>query len=123
VRFKYKLRLKQAIKIHHHLQEWNHQVFKLVKKKVKLMVTIMDGALIKGENKVVKPKKKLHKLKMMMLDQFNVNLKHHTQEYIKWFNGIIRRQHTWEHSKRGDNSLKVDKLLCILLVCLLFGTS
>jgi hypothetical protein len=83
----------------------------------------MDGALIKGENKVVKPKKKLHKLKKMMMDQFNVNLKHHTQEYIKWFNGIIRRQHTWEHSKRGDNSLKVDKLLCILLVCLLFGTS
>jgi hypothetical protein len=48
----------------------------------------MDGALIKGENKVVKPKKKPHKLKMMM-DQFNVNLKHHTQEYIKWFNRII----------------------------------
>jgi hypothetical protein len=38
---------------------------------------------------VVKLKKKLHKLKMMMMDQFNVNLKHHTQEYIKWFNGII----------------------------------
>jgi hypothetical protein len=53
------------------------------------MVTIMDGALIKGENKVVKPKKKLHKLKMMMMDQFNVNLKHHVQEYIKWFNRII----------------------------------
>jgi hypothetical protein len=53
------------------------------------MVTIMDGDLIKGENKVVKPKKKLHKLKMMMMDQFNVNLKHHTQEYIKWFNEII----------------------------------
>jgi hypothetical protein len=53
------------------------------------MVTIMDGTLIKGENKVVKPKKKLHKLKMMVMDQFNVNLKHHTQEYIKWFNGII----------------------------------
>jgi hypothetical protein len=53
------------------------------------MVTIMDGALIKGENKVVKLKKKLHKLKMMMMDPFNVNLKDHTQEYIKWFNGII----------------------------------
>jgi hypothetical protein len=53
------------------------------------MVTIMEGALIKGENKVVKPKKKLHKLKKMMMNQFNVNLKHHTQEYIKWFKGII----------------------------------
>jgi hypothetical protein len=41
------------------------------------MVMIMDGALIKGENKVVKIKnKKLHKL--MMMDPFNVNLKHHT---------------------------------------------
>jgi hypothetical protein len=53
------------------------------------MVTIMDGALIKEENKVVKLKKMLHKLKMLMMDQFNVNLKHHTQEYIKWFNRII----------------------------------
>jgi hypothetical protein len=43
------------------------------------MVTIMDGALIKGENKVVKLKK----------NPFNINLKHHTQEYIKWFNRII----------------------------------
>jgi hypothetical protein len=33
---------------------------KFIKKKVKFMVTIMDGALIKGENKVVKPKKKRH---------------------------------------------------------------
>jgi hypothetical protein len=89
VRFKYKLQLTQVIKIHHHQQEWNRQVLKFIKKKVKFMVTIMDGALIKGENKVVKPKKKPHKLKMMMKDQFNVNLKHHTQEYIKWFNGII----------------------------------
>jgi hypothetical protein len=56
--------------------------------KVKFMVTIMDGALIKGGNKVVNLKKKLHKLKMMMMNQFNVNLKHHTQKYIKWFNGI-----------------------------------
>jgi hypothetical protein len=46
--FKFKLRLTQAIKIHHHQQEWNHQVLKLIKKKVKFMVTIMDGALIKG---------------------------------------------------------------------------
>jgi hypothetical protein len=89
VRFKYKLRLTQAIKIYHHQQEWNHQVLKLIKKKVKFMVTIMDGAMIKGENKVVKLKKKLHKLMMMMMDPFNFNLKHHTQEYIKWFNGII----------------------------------
>jgi hypothetical protein len=58
---------------------WNHQVLKFIKKKVKFMVTIMDGALIKGENKVVKFKK----------NPFNINLKHHTQEYIKWFNRII----------------------------------
>jgi hypothetical protein len=89
VRLKYKLRLTQAIKIHHHQQEWNHQDLKLIKKKVKFMVTIMDGTLIKRENKVVKLKKKLHKLKMMMMDPFNVNLEHHTQVYIKWFNGII----------------------------------
>jgi hypothetical protein len=42
-----------------------------------------------GENKVVKLKKKLHKFKMMMMNPFNVNLKHHTQKYIKWFNRII----------------------------------
>jgi hypothetical protein len=89
MRFKYKLRLTQALKIHHHQQEWNHQVLKFIKMKVKFMVTIMDEALIKGENKVVKLKEKLHKLKMMMMDLYNVNLKHHTQEYIKWFNGII----------------------------------
>jgi hypothetical protein len=47
--------LTQAIKIHHHQQEWNHKVLKFIKKK--FMVTIMDGALITGENKVVKPKK------------------------------------------------------------------
>jgi hypothetical protein len=28
----------------------------------------MEGALIKGENKVLKLKKKLHKFKMMMMD-------------------------------------------------------
>jgi hypothetical protein len=92
VRFKYKLQLTQTIKVHHHQQEWNNHVLKFIKKKVKFMVTIMDGALIKEENKVVKLKNKLHKLKMMMMvmmDQFNINLKHHTQEYIKWFNGII----------------------------------
>jgi hypothetical protein len=53
------------------------------------MVTILDGALLKGENKVVKLKKKLHKLKKMMMHSFKVNLKHRTQEYIKWFNEII----------------------------------
>jgi hypothetical protein len=37
--------------------------------------------------------------------------------------GSSRGQHPWKHPKRGDNSLKVDKLLCILLVFLLFGTS
>jgi hypothetical protein len=37
----------------------------------------------------MKLKEKFHRLKMMMLDPFNVNLKHHTQEYIKWFNRII----------------------------------
>jgi hypothetical protein len=89
VRLKFKLRVKQAIKIHHRQQEWNHQVLKFIKKKVKFTVTIMDGALIKGENKVVKLKKKLHKLLLMMImDPFNVNLKHHTQECIIWFNGI-----------------------------------
>jgi hypothetical protein len=89
VRFKFKLRVTQAIKIHHHQQEWNHQVLKFIKMKVKFMVTIMEGALIKGENKVVKLKNKLHKVKMMMMGPFNVSLKHHTQEYIKWFNEII----------------------------------
>jgi hypothetical protein len=37
----------------------------------------------------MKLKEILHKLKMMMMDPFNVNLKHHTQGYIKWFNEII----------------------------------
>jgi hypothetical protein len=87
------------------------------------MVTIMDGALIKGENKVVKPKKKTHELKMMMMDLFNVNLNHHAKSASNGSTGSSRRQHTWEHSKRGYNSLKVDKLLCILLICLFFGTS
>jgi hypothetical protein len=48
--------LTQAIKIHHHQQEWDHKVLKLINNKVKFMVMIMDGALIKGENKVVMPK-------------------------------------------------------------------
>jgi hypothetical protein len=40
---------------------------------------------------------------------------------------MVQRDHPVDnilkYPKRGDNSLKVDKLLCILLVCLLFGTS
>jgi hypothetical protein len=121
VRFKFKLRLTQAMKLHHHRQEWNHLVLKVIKRKVKFMVTIMDEALIKGENKVVKLKEKQHKLKMMM-DSFNVNLKHHTQEYIKRFNKIILST-TYLEVKRGNHLLKIVKFLCILLICFLFGTS
>jgi hypothetical protein len=88
VRFKFKLRMTKAIKIHHHQQEWNHQVLKFIKMKVKFLVTIMDGALIKGDNKVLKLKKKHRKLKMIMMDPYNINLKHHTQDYTKWFNRI-----------------------------------
>jgi hypothetical protein len=54
-----------------------------------------------GENKVVNLKKKLHKLKMMMMNPFNINLKHHTQEYIKWFNGIISSTTYLGLSKEG----------------------
>jgi hypothetical protein len=53
----------------------------------------------------MKLKEKLHKLKMMMMDPFNVNLKHHTQEYIKWFNGIIPLTTYLGDSKRGNNSV------------------
>jgi hypothetical protein len=59
--------------------------------KVLFMVTIMDGALIKGEKRMMKLKTKLHK-------------------NIPWTTSL-------------EASLKVDKLLCILLLCLLFGTS
>jgi hypothetical protein len=73
--------------------------------KVKFVVKIMNGAMIKGENKEVKPMikimDKLYKLKMLMMDPFNVNLKHHTQEYIKWFNGIIPSTTFLEVSKEG----------------------
>jgi hypothetical protein len=69
--------------------------------KVKSMVTIMDGALIKGENKVMKLKTKPHKLSMMMMDLFNVNIKHLTQEYIKWFKGFIPWTIFLEASKEG----------------------
>jgi chromatin segregation and condensation protein Rec8/ScpA/Scc1 (kleisin family) len=65
------------------------------------MVTIMDGVLIKGENKVMKLKTKLHKLKMMMMDLSNVNLWHLTQEYIKWFKEIILWTTFLEASKEG----------------------
>jgi hypothetical protein len=38
----------------------------------------------------MKLKEILHKLKMMMMmDPFNINLKHHIQGYIKWFNVTI----------------------------------
>ena len=41
---------------------------------------------------------------MMMVDQFNLNLKCHTQESIKAFNGIIPLTIYWEYSKRGTRS-------------------
>jgi hypothetical protein len=75
--------------IHHHPQELNHQALNNLKIKVKFMVTIKFMALIKGENKVGKLKKMLHKLKMMMMDPFNLNHKCLIQEFIKAFNGII----------------------------------
>jgi hypothetical protein len=37
----------------------------------------------------MKLKKKHRKLKMIMMDPYNINLKHHTQDYTKWFNRII----------------------------------
>jgi hypothetical protein len=73
----------------------------IIKMKVKSMEMIMDGALIKGENKVMKLKTKVHKLKMMMMDLFNVNLRHLTQEYIKWFKEIIPWTTFLEASKEG----------------------
>jgi hypothetical protein len=69
--------------------------------KVKSMEMIMDGALIKGENKVMELKTKVHKLKTMMMDLFNVNLRHLTQEYIKWFKEIIPWTTFLEASKEG----------------------
>jgi hypothetical protein len=50
-----------------------------------------------GGNKMMKLKTKLHKLKMMMMNLFNVNLKHH----IKWFKGIIPWTTSLEASKEG----------------------
>jgi chromatin segregation and condensation protein Rec8/ScpA/Scc1 (kleisin family) len=43
----------------------------------------------------------LHKVKMMMMDPFNVNLKHRTQRYIKWFNEIIPLTTYLEAFKEG----------------------
>ena len=84
------LRFKQEMKIHHHQLELNHQVLKSLKIKVKLLVTIKIMALIKEEHKVKKLMKTLLTLKMMMVvDQFKLNHKFHTQESIKVFNGII----------------------------------
>jgi hypothetical protein len=55
--------------IHNHPQELNHQALNNLKIKVKFMVTI------KGENEVEKLKNMLHKLKMKMMDPFNLNHK------------------------------------------------
>jgi hypothetical protein len=60
---------------------------------------------------VVKLRKKFHKLKKKMMDPFNVNLKHHTLEYIKWFNGIIPSTKYLGVSEEGNNSLKIVKFL------------
>ncbi|XP_025821286.1 uncharacterized protein LOC112897241 [Panicum hallii] len=75
--------------IRHHPQELKHQALNNLKIKVKFMVTIKFLALIKGENKVEKLKKLLHKFKMMMMDPFNLNHKCLIQEFIKAFNRII----------------------------------
>ncbi|XP_014660849.1 uncharacterized protein LOC106804390 [Setaria italica] len=75
--------------VHHHQQELNRQALNKAKIKVKFMVMTKLMALIKGENKVVKLKKMIHKLKMMMMDLFNNNHKCFFLEFIKAFNGII----------------------------------
>ena len=75
------LQLKQEMKIHHHPLELSHQVLKSLKIKVKIMVTIMIMAWIKGEHKVKKLKEKHLKLKeMMMVNLFNHNAKCLIQE-------------------------------------------
>jgi hypothetical protein len=43
----------------------------------------------RGFDQVMKLKEIPHKLKMMMMDPSNINLKNLTQGYIKWFNEII----------------------------------
>ncbi|XP_039803896.1 uncharacterized protein LOC120667995 [Panicum virgatum] len=52
---------------HHHPLELSHQALKPLKIKVKIMVTIMIMARIKGEHKVKKLKEKHLKLKEMMM--------------------------------------------------------
>jgi hypothetical protein len=89
VKFKLKLRLKKETMIHHHPQGLNLQALNNLKIKVKFIVMIKFMALIKGENKMEKLKKMLHKLKIMMMDPFNLNHKCHIQESIKVFNEII----------------------------------
>ena len=81
----------KATRINHDLQqELNHQALKFLKIIVKLLVMIKIKAMIKGELKK-KQLKKIHLelIMMMMVDQFNLNHKCHTQESIKAFNGII----------------------------------
>jgi hypothetical protein len=89
VKFKLKLWLKKVTMIHHHPQELNHQALNKLKIKFKFMVTIKFISLIKGENKDGKLKKMLHKLKMIMMDPFNLKHKYLIQEFIKAFNEII----------------------------------
>jgi hypothetical protein len=76
---------------HHHQQELNHQALMSLKIKVKLLVTIKIKAMIKGEHKRNQLKKvHLELIMIVMVDQFNLNHKCHTQESIKTSNGIIR---------------------------------
>jgi hypothetical protein len=80
-------------------------------------------AMIKGENKVGKLKKMLHKLKMMMVYPFNLN-KCLIQEFIKAFNKIILLIiYPWKYSKRGNYSFTFSNFYWTLLICFLFGTS
>jgi hypothetical protein len=102
MKFKLKLQFKKETMIHHHPQELNDQTLNNLNIKVKFMVTIKFMALIKGENKVGKLKKMLHKLKMMMMmDPFNLNHKCLIQEFIKTFNGIIPLTISLEVFKEG----------------------
>ena len=72
------------------LPPWGGPALNVLKIKVKLLVTIKIEAMIKGEHKGKQLKKKhLELIIMMMVDQFNLNHKCHTQEFIKAFNGII----------------------------------
>ena len=86
-----KPQLRKATRINHrHQQELNHQALKSLKIKFKLLVMIKIKSMIKGEHKGKQLKKKhLELIIMMMVDQFNLNLKCRTQESIKASNGII----------------------------------